>query len=154
MHLLFLDESGTPPRFGVEYPRRFVVGGMIIPETAWHAIRDGFQGLKIRHGIRGEVKWRFFSPSNDSDDNPMRKMSVAERNAVRADIYKMLRTTKSVKAIAAVISNEAAYAMQSISSQNDIYALAYKGVTERFQYYLQDTSRDRAEKQYGLIVSD
>lgn len=44
--------------------------------------------------------------------------------------------------------------MQSVNTQEDIYSLAYKGVTERFQYYLQDLSKASARKEYGIIVYD
>lgn len=154
MHLLFLDESGTPPKPGVEHPKRFVVGGIIIPEAAWHGLRDGLHGLKVRHGVRGEIKWRHFSPSNDDLKNPMRTMLPPYRNQIRADIFKLICSVRSVRTIASIISTEAAYAIPSINTQNDMYALAYKGVTERFQYHLQDLSRDRSEKQCGIIICD
>jgi hypothetical protein len=70
MHILFVDESGTPPKPGKQYPRYFVVGGIIIPENVWHRIRDAMLGLKTRLRIRGELKWRYFSPNNDDPKNP------------------------------------------------------------------------------------
>lgn len=154
MHILFLDESGTPPKPNTEYPKRFVVGGLIIPETAWHAIRDGLQGLKIRHKIRGEIKWRYFAPTNDDARNPMRGFDPIARNAIRADVYRLIAHHKSVKTMACVVSTKAAYAMQSVTCQEDVYSLAYKGVTERFQYYLQDISKITGRKEFGIIVSD
>jgi hypothetical protein len=154
MHMLFLDESGTPPKPDSEYPRCFVVGGLIIPEAAWHTIRDGLQGLKIRHKLRGEIKWRYFSPSNDDAKNPMRALDTVERNIIRGAIYKLIAAHKSVTTLASVVSSKAAYKMHSISCQDDIYALAYKGVTERFQYHLQGVSRALGRKEYGIIVCD
>lgn len=154
MHILFLDESGTPPKPGKERPSKFVVAGIIIPESIWHSIRDGLHGLKVRHGVRGEIKWRYFAPSNDDKQNPMRALSHDSRNAVRTDIYKLIASNRSVKTLAVVVSSKAAYAMHSVNCQNDIYALAYKAVTERFQYYLQDVGKQTARKEFGLIVSD
>jgi len=129
MHILFLDESGTPPKPGSEYPRRSVVGGLIIPEAAWHSIRDGLLGLKVRRKIRGEIKWRYFSPSNDDAKNPMRGLSSDERNALRSDIYGPIAKHKSVKTIAATVYTQTAYTMPSVKSQEHVYALAYKGIT-------------------------
>jgi hypothetical protein len=44
--------------------------------------------------------------------------------------------------------------MASMKGQNDIYHLTYKGVTERFQYFLQDSSRITGQTQYGVVISD
>jgi len=61
---------------------------------------------------------------------------------------------KAVKLIFCVTSVEAAFARQTIVNQDDVYHLTYKGVTERFQYFLQDASRVTGQMQYGLIISD
>ena len=39
MHILFVDESGTPPKPGKQYPRYFVVGGIYL------AMSLGFQAI-------------------------------------------------------------------------------------------------------------
>lgn len=154
MFLLFMDESGTPPKPGQERPAYFVVGGIIVPEAVWPTLRDGLNGLKIRLKLRGELKWRYFSPDNKDASNPMRHLAAAERNAVRSEIYKLIRSHRSVRSIACVVSSKAAYAMNSVDTQSDLYHLAYKGVTERFQYFLQDTSREIGTKQFGIVVCD
>lgn len=154
MHILFADESGTPPNPGQENQRYFVIGGVIVPETAWHRLRDAIFGMKIRRKIRGELKWRFFSPNNDDARNPMRTMDQAGRDEVRAEIYGIIAKEKSVKAIAAICSIEAAYKMASINDQQGIYNLTYKALTERFQYYLQDQSRETGVPTFGLIICD
>lgn len=154
MHILFMDESGTPPKLGVERPSYFVAAGIIVPEAAWLSLRDGFFGLKIRHKIRGEVKWRYFSPSNEDARNPMRVMPPAQRNEIRTDIYRLIGSHRAVKALGCVASAAAAYAMPSVNDQQDVYHLAYKGLSERFQYYLQDISRERGTKELGIVVAD
>jgi Protein of unknown function (DUF3800) len=40
------------------------------------------------------------------------------------------------------------------SSQDDLYHGTYKPMTERFQYYLQDVSKQNAQKKFGIIVAD
>jgi Protein of unknown function (DUF3800) len=154
MQLLFLDESGTPPRPQDQHPSYFVVGGIIIPETSWHRIRDGLMGIKIRRGIRGEIKWRYFSPNNDDARNPMRGLAQADRDSIREEIYRLMASEAAVKTLACVASREAAYAMPAINSQADIYHAAYKPVTERFQYHLQDVSKLTGRKEYGIVVGD
>ncbi|MHB1220303.1 MAG: DUF3800 domain-containing protein [Alphaproteobacteria bacterium] len=48
----------------------------------------------------------------------------------------------------------AAYEMDSINTQEDLYHGTYKPITERFQYYLQDESRLVGTKQFGIVVAD
>ena len=154
MHILFVDESGTPPKPGKQYPRYFVVGGIIIPENVWHRIRDAMLGLKTRLRIRGELKWRYFSPNNDDSQNPMRKLDQNSRNNIRAELYRIICAENSVKTIASVCSPSAAYQMPSIVEPDDKYHLTYKTVSERFQYYLQDLSSVVGRKEFGIIVGD
>jgi hypothetical protein len=154
MHFLFMDESGTPPKPGVEQPRYFVVAGIIVPEGVWHTLRDGLMGLKIRHRVRGELKWRYFAPNNDDARNPMRSLPQPARDQIRDDVYRLICGIRSIKTVACVVSNAAAYDMHSVNGQQDIYHLGYKGITERFQYYLQDLSREIGRKQLGVVVAD
>jgi len=44
--------------------------------------------------------------------------------------------------------------MPSVNTQDDIYHLTYKALTERFQYYLQDLSKEIGRPEYGIIISD
>lgn len=152
--MLFMDESGTPRAPDQADPRYFVVGGIIIPVSKWQSIRDAIQGLKIRLKIRGEIKWRYFSPANVDDKNPMRLLPFDERDAIRSELYGIICSHRSVKTLACVVSCVAAYRMPSVNEPQDIYHLAYKGVTERFQYHLQDISQEIGVKQLGVVISD
>ena len=91
MHILFVDESGTPPKPSDADPPYFVIGGVIIPEHSWHGIRDAMLGMKARRRIRGELKWRFFAPGNDDVRNPMRRLDFNERNEIREELYQIIR---------------------------------------------------------------
>jgi hypothetical protein len=154
MHILFVDESGTPPKPGVTRPRYFVVGGIIIPENLWHRLRDALFGMKIRRKIRGEFKWRYFAPSNDDPTNPMRHLDQAERDDIRAEIYRIIAAERGVTTMAAICSAAAAYKMPSVNNQEGLYALTYKTVTERFQYHLQDLGKVAGETIRGMIIAD
>jgi hypothetical protein len=154
MHILFIDESGTPPKPSVERPRYFVVGGIAIPETAWHRIRDAMLGLKVRRKIRGELKWRYFAPTNNDARNPMRNLDQAARDAIRVELYQLICSESSVRTMASICSAKAAYQMPSVTAQDDIYHLTYKTISERFQYYLQDLSSLVGRKEFGIIVGD
>jgi Protein of unknown function (DUF3800) len=154
VHILFVDESGTAPNSGNCRSKYFVIGGVIIPEQVWHSVRDSLLGLKIRRKIRGELKWRYFAPGNNDDRNPMRNLTADERNQIRTELCKILAAEKSIRSLACVACVEAAYALASVNDRDDLYAAAYKPVSERFQYYLQDCSRGGKLKELGIIVAD
>ena len=154
MHILFMDESGTPPKPGPGLQRYFAIGGVIIPEGVWHSVRDDVMGMKLRRKLRGELKWPYFSASNDDPQNPMKALDQPARDAIRTELYGILTKRPSIRAIAAVCSIKAAYKLASINDPQGIYNLTYKVVTERFQYHLQDISRQLGQTQYGLIIAD
>ena len=108
MHILFVD--GHTAKATGQTPVYFVVGGISIPETSWHRIRDGLMGIKIRRKIRGEIKWRYFAPSNDHVRNPMRGMPHEERNLIREEIYKLISSETAIRTFASVGSRAGAYA--------------------------------------------
>lgn len=153
MHLLFLDESGTPPNPGNHRDRYFVIGGVILPENSWHPVKDALLGMKARRGMRGEIKWRYFAPGNTDASNPMRHMDLPQRDEVRREVYEIICDHKEVRSLACVASVEAAYQLSSVTTREDLYQATYKPVTERFQYYLQDVSMP-GNKQLGLVISD
>lgn len=70
MHLLFIDESGTPPPPNKKNTKTFVLGGIIIPTGIWHQLNSDFKNILQIHKLSGEMKWRFFSPHNNDPDNP------------------------------------------------------------------------------------
>jgi hypothetical protein len=154
MKILFLDESGTPPRPDQQTQRYFVIAGAIVPEASWTKLRDALLGMKIRRKIRGELKWRYFAPGNNEAQNPMRALDQGIRDLIRTELYQMIASDRSIILIAGVCSIPAAYAMASINDQQGIYNLTYKVITERFQYFLQDLKRETGVEEYGLIIAD
>ena len=100
MHLLFVDESGTPPKPGNRYSRYFVMSGLIIPEDSWLQVRHDLLGMKIRLRLRGEIKWRHFAPGNDEPKNPMRKLGQDERDFIRKEMFGIITKPKSLTRIA------------------------------------------------------
>jgi len=154
MYLLFLDESGTPPANAKVNQRYFVIGGLVIPAAEWRTVHDRLQGLKTRKGIRGEVKWRYFAPGNDDVANPMALMKFEERDAIRTEILKIIVSVPSIRIVASVTSVKTVFKMTSIENANDVYALTYKTVTERFQYFLQDLNKQTGREECGMVVCD
>ncbi len=154
MHLLFIDESGTPPKPQTAERGYFVIAGLVIPEDRWVGINDKLSGLKRASGYHGEVKWRFFAPRNNDADNPMVGWDQVRKNLFRDQIFSIIIETKSCKIIACSSESTAAYALGNVNSQEDLYFRTYKPVTERFQYLLQDITRASGRDTFGLIVAD
>ena len=153
MQMLFLDESGTAPKKGAKQ-RYFVIGGVIIPEMAWHNVEKELNTIKQDFNIYGEIKWRFFSPHNKDKDNSLAHLSFDEKNQVREKIYSIITTRRSIKIISVITSVAAAYDLQGITTQDQLYQFTYKPISERFQYFLQDLERDAGSRVNGIIVCD
>ena len=154
MHLCFVDESGTPAKPGQEQPRHFVFGGLVIPEERWKQVRDQLIGLKTRLKYRGEVKWRYFAPQNKEPNNPMQKWSQEQRNHFRDSMFRIVTKDSSLRIIAGVCDAPLAYELPNVNRQEDIYFHTYKVVTERFQYFLQDLTKNSGHHTSGIIAAD
>ena len=130
------------------------MAGIVVPEANWCGVRDDLLGMKLRRRLRGELKWRFFAPGNDDAKNPMRKLPQDERDDIRLELFEIIAKQRHrITSIAAVCSAASAYEIASITSQEDIYHLTYKVLTERFQYHLQGLST-RSHAEFGIIVCD
>ena len=81
-------------------------------------------------------------------------MGRDERDEIRAEIYRLMASEVAVKTVACVASREAAYGLNFITSQADLYHATFKPVTERFQYHLTDVGRLTGRKEYGIVVGD
>ncbi|MDC1020000.1 DUF3800 domain-containing protein [Alphaproteobacteria bacterium] len=154
MHILFIDESGTPPspdqKKNTPY---FVLGGVIIPEQLWHDVKDDLDKIKNKYSIQGEIKWRFFAP-NGKKENTLSALTPCEKESLRSELYSVLNKYKSIKTICVITDIQKAYNLKYVKSADDIYWLSYKRITERFQYYLQDISKVDRQKINGIVICD
>lgn len=157
MYLCFADESQTPPNPGQQgRPPYFIISGVIIHEDQWHDIANEVKSLKARpeFNVRGEIKWRYFGPSNQDKNNSVAHLDQDHRNSFREEFYSILVKRKAVRIIACVASVEAAYKLAYCNDQEDLYMYTYKAISERFQYFLQDMERTVGSKQLGIMVAD
>jgi hypothetical protein len=157
MYLCFIDESSTPPNPGQRgRPPFFVIAGVIIHEAQWHGIAADLKSLKARpeFNVVGEVKWRYFGPTNADAGNSVRHLDQNGRDAFRRAFYGILTRRRAVKIICNVTNVEAAYRQRYVENQEDLYLYTYKGLSERYQYFLQDMTRTVGAEQLGLVVAD
>lgn len=154
MHMFFVDESGTPAKMTRPNATYFVIGGLVIPEEIWHDLRNKVVGLKVEKKYHGEIKWRFFAPNNNDDDNPMKDWTSDQRDEFRSRVFEIIVSYRSVKLICCVTHCANIYEKADVNTQDDIYFETYKPLTERFQYLLQDLGREVGKKLSGIIIAD
>lgn len=147
MLFCFVDESGTPPSKPSPKKPYFTLGAAIIDIRDWKEIANKILGYKLRHRINGELKWRYFSPHNSDKGNPLLAKTGAERIEL-SDEFAGIIAQSNITLLACVTDVEAAFSYGTISGQQDLYHFAYKPISERFQYHLQDKA------DLGIVVSD
>lgn len=154
MHLFFIDESGAIVPENKKHSKYFVIGGIIIPEIHWHEIYKKLREIKKQYKITSEIKWRYFAPNNNSSENGLKHLSFEQRNEVRTKLFDIITSYKSIKVISTITNTEEAYKLPYIKDKDDLYWYAYKQTVERFQYYLQDLSRESGAEFNGLVIID
>ena len=155
MQILFIDESGTPPpaKTAAEVGY-FILGGVVIPEEVWVKLAADLKRIKLSYGVQGELKWRYFAPDKGGRETSISHLAAAQKEALRSELYKALTAYRAVKIISVVTDTAAAYTKGYVDSPEKMYWLAYKQLTERFQYYLQDLSRLIGHSVHGIVVCD
>jgi hypothetical protein len=154
MHFLFIDESGTIPPHEKHKPEdKFVLGGVIISEDTWFKINSDLATVKKDYHIDGEIKWRFFHKHRDKQ-NTLSHLEKTALEQLRLDIYSLITKYKSIKIITVVADVPRCYEKKHVCNDDDLYWFAYKKLIERFQYYLQDLSREAGMKMNGVAVCD
>lgn len=155
MHILFVDESGSPPEPAkAEQHPYFVLGGIVIPEDIWAKMAADLGRLKTQFKIEGEIKWRYFAPDKGGKPHALSHLSAAEKEDLRSQLYQVIGRYKSVRLICVVADTVRAYQLPYINTGDDLYWYSYKQLTERFQYYLQDLERIVGQKLNGIVVCD
>ena len=157
MYFCFMDESGTPPKPSAVGKRPyFVIAAVIMHEAQWHGISDELKRLRLRpeFKVKGEIKWRYFGKDNADPDNSVKHLSQPMRDKFREAFFDILVQRKSIRTLACITDIAAAYSKRYVKTPEDLYSYTYKPVSERFQYYLQDMSRQVGDKQLGIMVAD
>jgi hypothetical protein len=129
VHLLFLDESGSP------WQPQFVLGGVAIPADRWPELRSRWRELTSAGGRprEAEVKW-----------------TNVKRNGYLASRLADLLVECGITAFLVELETEEGrrVAPELFASPEDTYATALMFVAERFQRFLAD------QGSYGVVILD
>jgi len=154
MHLLFIDESGSLAPIGKHGPEdKFVLGGIIISEQTWFKVNEDLAAVKRKYNILGEIKWRYFFTSLNKRTT-LSHLCEPVKEQLRTDIYSIISRYKSIKIISVIADVAQCYQRSHINSDDDLYWFSYKRLIERFQYYLQDLTREAGAKMNGIAICD
>lgn len=148
-----MDESGNPTLHSKSVSAEpCVIAGLAIPDGAWKAIDTSFRAIKARFKVPGELKWRDFAPSPKS---PLVHLDPGQKNRLRQEVYGLVTARNAVR-IVAVVGTPSTYAGNGFfrHTPDGFYRHALKSMSERFQYLLQDMSRETAQYHTGLLVCD
>lgn len=155
MHILFVDESGSPPESNKAHTQPyFVLGAIVIPEDVWAKVASDLARLKKQHRIEGEIKWRYFAPDRGGQSHSLTHLNADQRELLRTQLYEVIKHYKSIRLICVVTNTVKAYELEYINSADDIYWYSYKSLTQRFQCYVQDLERLVGQKLNGMVVCD
>lgn len=156
MHMLFIDESGSPPP-----PERslaspyFVLGGVVVPEEVWGKLADELRRIKLRFEVAGEIKWRHFAPARDGrKPNALSHLDPERKEALRSSLYGAITRYRSIRVLGVVAHVPFAYESGKVETADDLYWACYRRMTERFHFYLEDLGRTVGERRKGIVVCD
>lgn len=92
MHILFVDESGSPPEpdKAAQQPF-FVLGGIVVPEDIWAKMAGDLSRLKAQYGIDGEIKWRYFAPDRGGKPHALSHLAAEQKEALRTQLYDIIK---------------------------------------------------------------
>ena len=139
MHIVYLDESGTQKE-----ARHFVVGGLAVFERETYYLARGLNQLQAKY-LPDEASPVAFHASSlrGHPPPPFDGLSFEQRKALIDDVYRVIAES-NVRTFAVAIEKAAI--------DGDPYERGFEEIVNRFDRMLSRISRERDERQRGLIV--
>jgi hypothetical protein len=110
-------------------------------------------GLKIRHGIRGELKWRYFAPGNTDARNPLVRLSLEKRTrSEQISTEYCQRIPPSARSPASARQRQLTPCVPSIAKT--IFITHHTSRSPSAFNTTYRISRRACRKEYGIIVGD
>lgn len=147
MHVLYLDDSGSPTNQNEEY---FVLGGVSVPENSVAWLTSNLEALAAEFDAVDPSSVELHAAEIfKGAEHPWKDITVKKD---RVDIIKKVLSTLN-KANRETVAFACAVHKASINKE-DVVIHAYEEVTSRFNRYLQRISDETKAKQRGIIVLD
>ena len=143
MHILYLDESGT------HRSRHFVVGGLAVFERETYFLTQSLNELQDRYlpemsaDVSIPAQFHASELRKDRPPPPFDALSREQRYALLSDVYGVISDSHA---------RLFAVAMAKADTDGDPYERGFEEIVNRFDRMLHRLSRERDEKQRGLIV--
>ena len=142
MHILYVDEAGTQKE-----ARHFIVGGLAVFERETYHLAQAIDRLQAQYLPSETAPVPFHaSPLRAPDSHvkpPFDVLAIEQRRALIDDVYRV---------IAASNARVFAVAIEKAAIESDPYERGFEEVVNRFDRMISRISRDRDDKQRGLIV--
>lgn len=147
MHILYLDDSGSPTNRNEEY---FVLGGLSVPENSVGWLTYELEKIASEYDADDPSSVELHAAEIfKGAEHPWKDITVKRE---RVDVIKKVLSSLD-KANREIVAFACAVHKASVTRE-DVVIHAYEEVTSRFNRYLQRISTETGSKQRGIIVLD
>jgi hypothetical protein len=160
MYIFYVDESGSPqghnePLASGQTPV-FVLSGLAFPSDRWRTLDRAYLGLKLRYfqdELRGGGRPELHEIKGTDLISPHNRTSQ-RRHAFAKEVLQLCRANLA-RTFAVIFKKSAAQPMSQVS----MYTMALQYLVERFQCFLEETSKGVTvglpkEDSHGIIIAD
>lgn len=151
MKIFFVDESGDPgnPNIHTSATKLFIVGGVLLTESAWQSLRKDTLQLRNRYKIKPnrELKWSHLrSPKKDIS---LEHLDFEERKEFAKEFLTLIKGLRGAEILTVIVDKEKLYRKRGSGfSTKNLYTQVYSVLLERFEYYLEKKG------DLGLVIHD
>jgi hypothetical protein len=146
MHILYLDDSGSPTNRNEEY---FVLGGVSVPETSVRWLNYELEKIAADYNEDPSSVELHAAEIFKGSEHPWKEMTnKGDRVKVIKRVLSSLDTAKKDIVLFACAVHKASV------TKEDAVIHAYEEISSRFNRYLQRISDETKQKQRGIIVLD
>ncbi len=147
MHILYLDDSGSPINPQEEY---FVLGGISVPENSvrWLSYELEKIATQIVHENPETVELHAAEIFSGRQDPWQSFKNKQQRIDIIKNVLRTLSAANKEITVFACAVHKASY------PQEDVVIHAFEEISSRFEKYLQRISEETATQQRGILVLD
>lgn len=159
MNILYIDESYHCDES--KNPTFFVLGGFCITEMELDKFKQYINNIKLANNINtnSEIKWNQVYSRTNKRENPLQHLSIDERfENIIIPIIDLIQTSNvtlfSVLAYLPELKLDFTTNNTCKKFEDFYYHKSYENIIQRFQYHLQDETKNNNLKSLGMIIAD